>query len=126
VLGLVDLLFEVCSGETDSLHSKAAEVLTMLLDNGEFIATDPGLMTVRYLYLKLTNTVDTAKQLPMFEILTAKLQTRALPVMNDTIKLKMARRVSTELGRHFLQTLGQLMKSDLSETDQCIVAESLS
>jgi len=106
VIGLVDLLFEVCSGETDSLHSKAAEVLTMLLDYSKFIGTAHGLMTVRYLYLKLVNTVDTAKQLPMFEILTAKLQTKALPIMNDTIKLKMARRVSAELGRHFLQTLG--------------------
>lgn len=33
VLGLVDLLFEVCSGETDSLHSKAPEVLASLLEH---------------------------------------------------------------------------------------------
>lgn len=94
VSGLVDLLFEVCSGETDSLHSKAQEVLTMLLDHSNFVNSGPGLMTIRYLYLKLTNTIDTNKQLPMFEILTEKLQTKAIIVMNDTIKLKMARRVS--------------------------------
>jgi hypothetical protein len=61
VLGLVDLLFEVCSGETDALHSKAPEVLIGLLEHTEFVNSAPGLLTIRYLYLKLTNTIDTHK-----------------------------------------------------------------
>lgn len=44
--------------------------------------------------------------MPMFEILTEKLGSRAIVIMNDTIKLKYARRVSPDLGRHFLMTLG--------------------
>jgi hypothetical protein len=108
------------------MHSKAPEVLVSLLEHTEFVNSDPGLLTVRYLYLKLTNTIDTHKQLPMFEILTEKLSTRGIVIMNDTIKLKFARRVSHDLGRHFLMTLGQLIKIEMSESDQCLVAESLS
>ena len=31
ILGAVELLYETCSGETDTLHSKAIEVLTSVL-----------------------------------------------------------------------------------------------
>lgn len=126
VMGLVDLLFEVCNGETDSLHSKAPEVLSHLLEHNNFVDSQPGVLTIRYIYLKLTNVIDTTKQMPMFEILTEKLGSKAIVIMNDTIKLKYARRVSPDLGRHFLQTLGQMIKSQLSEHEQCLVAESLS
>jgi len=37
ILGAVELLFEICSGETDSLHSKAIEVLTNLLSYEKFL-----------------------------------------------------------------------------------------
>lgn len=55
VLALVELLFEICSGEQDNLHSKAPEVLTSLLEDLEFISKPLGAQVVRYLYIKLTN-----------------------------------------------------------------------
>ena len=38
ILGAVELLYETCSGETDTLHSKASEVLTNILSYSEFLA----------------------------------------------------------------------------------------
>jgi hypothetical protein len=52
--------------------------------------------------------------MPMFEILTEKLQSSNISllgcVLNDTIKLKFGKRVSHELGRHLLKNLGEIMK----------------
>ena len=75
VLGLTDLLFEVCKGQQEDLHSKAPEVLTALLTNEKawFTSGSYQLKVMRYLWLKLTNAIDTQKQLPMFKILTTSL-----------------------------------------------------
>lgn len=131
ILAAVELLFEVCSGEVDSLHSKAAEVLQGLLSDHEFLVKESGTMVVRYLYVKLLNAVDTRKQMPMFEILTDKLCEKYVSLMgaviNDTIKFKFGRRVSHELGGHLLSKLGHMMKSEgLAQKDGDLVAESLS
>ena len=56
LFGSVELLFEVCAGDCDQLHSKAEELITSVLSN----ALDNELL-IRYLYLKLVNSVDTKK-----------------------------------------------------------------
>lgn len=69
--------------------------------------------------------------MPIFEILTSKLSESHIGLMgavvNDTIKFKFGRRVSHELVSHFLQMIGQMMKSTtLKVEEQDLVAESLS
>lgn len=59
ILGAVEILYEICSGETDQLHSKAIEVLTAVLSNVQIMIKDEGKLMTRYLYLKLTNSIDT-------------------------------------------------------------------
>jgi hypothetical protein len=127
IMGAVELLFEVCSGEQDSLHSKAPEVLSSIFGLDKFIRTADGSLLVRCLYLKLVNTIDTKKQLPMFLVLTESLDYVTLmgSIINDTVKLKFGRRVSDELGTHLLKQLQSMIKScDLQ--DQIVLAESLS
>ncbi len=108
-MGVCDLLFEVCSGESDSLHSKAIEVLTSLLEFEHSRSNQYGKLLVRHLYLRLTNTIDTSKQIPMFETLTSTLSPLSVSLMvaviNDTVKLKFAKRVTHALSQHLIQTL---------------------
>lgn len=130
VLGICDLLFEICSGESDSLHSKAAEVLNSLLEFEHTRTDQYGKLLVRHLYLRLTNTIDTSKQIPMFEILTETLSPLSVSLMvaviNDTVKLKFAKRVTHGLSQHLIKTLHQLMKTECLIEDQLLIAESLS
>jgi len=53
------LLFEVCSGESDQLHSKAFEILQSILVFEHTLQNPFGKLLLRYLYLRLTNTIDT-------------------------------------------------------------------
>jgi len=98
ILGAVEILFEICSGETDQLHSKAIEVLYAVLSNEQFMQQSEGKLMTRYLYLKLANNIDTTKQMQMFEVLTERLRESCVSLMgaviNDTIKLKFGKRVS--------------------------------
>lgn len=101
VLAAFDLIFEVCSGDSDQLHSKAIEALRSILEYDHCRTTIEGKRLVRYLYLKLNNTVDTYKQLPIFEILTDTLNETCVSLMvaviNDVVKLKFSKRVSADL-----------------------------
>lgn len=112
-MGAVELLFEVCSGEQDSLHSKAPEVLSSIFSLEAFIRTREGSLLVRYLYLKLVNTIDINKQLALFQVMTQSLDyvTLISAVINDTVKLKFGRRVSDELGALLLKQMSSLVKS---------------
>jgi hypothetical protein len=113
VNGLSELLLEVIAGQGEDLHSKARTMLQELLAFPG-ILSEQGETTrkvIRYLYLKLVNTVDTAKQMPLYEELTSALvkvlgdtddkrKQRGLcllfQVINDSVRLKFGKRVSPE------------------------------
>lgn len=72
VHGLSDLLFEVLSGSGEDLHSKARSMLEQIFAfEGVLMESETGARrVVRYLYLKLINAIDVAKQMPLFDELT--------------------------------------------------------
>ena len=113
VQGLSDLLFEVLSGQGDDLYSKAREMLQELLQYSGMLAERGAgaRKVIRYLYLKLVNHIDVAKQMPLFEELTSALLTilsvednsskqigltLMFEIMNDSVKLKFGKRFCQE------------------------------
>lgn len=108
VHGLSDLLFEVLSGQGQDLYSKARSMLQELFKYKGVLAEGEGgtRKVIRYLYLKLVNHIDVAKQMPLFEELTAALLgilahedtlkhlglTLVFQIMNDSVKLKFGKR----------------------------------
>jgi len=49
-----------------------------------------------------------------------------IAVINDTVKLKFAKRVTQELCQHFILTLGKIIKHEFKSNDYILIAESLS
>lgn len=57
--GMCDLFFEVLSGQTDDLHSKASTFLQFLLSSPDVLNLKACGKIIRYLYLKMINTINT-------------------------------------------------------------------
>lgn len=108
--GVSDLFFEVLSGQGEDLHSKARSVLA------EILKSNCSWELIRMIYLKLVNSIDTSKQLPMFEELTEHLSGDSLlllfQVCNDCVQLKFGRRIHEITVVHLTQVFQQLLKSD--------------
>jgi len=126
--GVSDVLLEVMYGASEDLHSKATEVLSVLLTldvKGE--KRERLDKVVRYLLIKLVNSIDTAKQLPLFECIhrcllvdemsEAKL-TLCLLIFQDTLRLKLGRRVSHVLVIQMIESLNFVMTKKQAEVVQ--------
>jgi hypothetical protein len=110
--GISDTLFEIMYGANEELHSKAVPLLSVLFNLALKAKAQKSNdkdssrlhITVRYLMIKLFNSIDTTKQHPLVEAVHKELVAAgtmseasihlALDIYLDTIKLKLGRRLS--------------------------------
>ena len=72
--GIADLIVEVVSGQADDLHSKARQTIAELLKSKTLTESPDCRKLIRFIYLKLVNTVTPQKQTPIFEELITELE----------------------------------------------------
>ena len=103
--GLSDLWFEVMYGASQELHSKSAEILEQILEK-------PNDKMVRYLFIKLFNGIDAAKQQPLFDSIQKSLLDTELGllILQDSIKLKFGNRLSHLSVLQILEMLEKMVK----------------
>ena len=143
-------MFEVMYGASEDLHSKATQVMQVLMDVQE---DDEGKKdrlkrTIRFTMVKLINSIDTSKQLPILETihkvliegdeednkLNEERVCLGLNIYLDIIKLKLGSRVSHLSVIAIVNSMNYLMtkkqgiqlKEDFSSDSLDLVATTLS
>ena len=111
-------------GANEDLHSKATQVLRVMmnLEQTDEVKKERLHRTLRFIAIKLFNSIDTSKQLPIIETVHSQLIASddeghlneenvflGLTIFHDFIKLKLGRRVSHVAVISLVETFNYLM-----------------